>query len=92
MVYTTEYPHSEAKINLEKNFLNLFYLLIYLFLAVLGLCCCTWAFSSFGEWELLSVCSAQASHCDGFSCCTAWALWRASAVAAHGPGSYSTWA
>ena len=90
MVYTTEYPHSEAKINLEKKFFNLFYLLIYLFLAVLDLCCCTWAFSSFGEQELLSSCSAQASHRDGFSCCRAWALGRASVVAAHGPSSYST--
>ena len=29
--------------------------LIYLFLAVLGLCCCAWAFSSCGEWRLLFV-------------------------------------
>ena len=28
-------------------------LLIYLFLAVLGLCCCAWAFSSCGKGELL---------------------------------------
>ena len=28
---------------------------IYLFLAVLGLCCCTWAFSSCGEQGLLFV-------------------------------------
>ena len=28
-------------------------LFIYLFLAVLGLHCCTWAFSSCGEWGLL---------------------------------------
>ena len=38
---------------LENNFfLNLF---VYLFLAVLGLRCCTWAFSSCGEWGLLFV-------------------------------------
>ena len=30
----------------------LIYLFIYLFLAVLGLCCCTRAFSSCGEWGL----------------------------------------
>ena len=36
-------------------FFNKFYLFIYLFLAVLGLCCCTRAFSSCGEWGLLSV-------------------------------------
>ena len=29
--------------------------IIYLFLAELGLCCCTWAFSSCGEWELLFI-------------------------------------
>ena len=32
-------------------FLNFIYF-IYLFLAALGLLCCTWAFSSCGEWEL----------------------------------------
>ena len=29
--------------------------IIYLFLAVLGLCCCTWAFSSCSDWGLLTV-------------------------------------
>ena len=39
-----------------------------LFLAALGLCCCPRAFSS---------CSAQSSHCGGFSCCgaTTQKLW-----------------
>ena len=32
-----------------------FIYLIYLFLAVLGLPCCAWAFSSCGEWGLLFV-------------------------------------
>ena len=36
------------------------------FLAVLGLCCFTQAFS---------ICDEQASHCGGFSC-GAWALGR----------------
>ena len=35
--------------------LNLFIYFIYLFLAVLGLCCCTRAFSSCGELGLLFV-------------------------------------
>ena len=43
----------------------LFFLKISLFLVVLGLRCCAWAFSS---------CGARASHCGGFSCCGAWAL------------------
>ena len=52
-----------------------FILFIYLFLAALGLGCCVQAFSS---------CGAQASHCDGFSCCRAWALGvQASVVVAH---------
>ena len=32
------------------------------------------AFSSSGEWGLLSSCGALASHCGGFSCCRAWTL------------------
>ena len=42
----------------------------YLFLAVLGLCCCT-GFSVVAA--SVSSCSVQASHCTGFSCCRAWA-------------------
>ena len=40
----------------------------YLFLAVLGLCCCRWAFSSCDEQRLTLLCGARASHCRGFSC------------------------
>ena len=46
---------------------------MHVFLAVLGLHCCTQAFSSPGKWGLLSS-VAQASHCSGFSCCRAQAL------------------
>ena len=38
------------------------------FLAAPGLPCCMWAFSSFSDWGLLSICSARASHWSGFSC------------------------
>ena len=41
---------------------------MYLFMVVLGLHCCTHAFSSCGEWGLLSSYSAWSSHCGGFSC------------------------
>ena len=53
-----------------------YFFLIYLFgfLTVLGLPCCARAFSNWGEWGLLSSCSAQASHCGGFFCCGAQAL------------------
>ena len=50
---------------------------------MLGLCCCTLAFSGCGEQGLLSSCGAQASDCSGFSCCRAGAL-------EHGLGSCST--
>ena len=48
--------------------------MFYLFLLALGLCCCPWAFSSCGDWGLLSSCGVRAAHCSGFSCCRAWAL------------------
>ena len=69
-------------------FLNfIFYLFVY-FLAALGLCCCTRAFSSCGEWGLTLRCGAWASHCGGFSCCGARALGaRASVVVARGLSS-----
>ena len=67
-------------------------LFIYcLFLAMLFLCCCMQAFSSCGEWEVLSSCGAQASHCGGFCYCRARALgMRALTVAACGLSSYSS--
>ena len=69
-------------------FLNKF---IYLFLAVLGLRCCVWAFYSCGEQQLLFHCSTQASHCGGFSCCGAQTLGaRISVVVAHGLSSCSS--
>ena len=45
---------------IRKEFTHLFYFIlfykfIYLFLAALGLCCCTWALSSCGERGLLFV-------------------------------------
>ena len=40
-------------------------------MAVLGHCCCTWAFSSCGDWGIFSSC--QASHCGSLSCCGAQA-------------------
>ena len=48
----------------QNSLYDLFLLLkkiIYLFLAVLGLRCCVWAFSSCGERGLLC-CGARASH------------------------------
>ena len=55
------------------------------FLAVLGLCCCSWAFSSCSKQGLLFSCSVLASHRSGFSCCRTWALeLEGSVVVAHG--------
>ena len=47
---------------------------VYLFWAVLGLCCCAGAFSSCGEQRLLCSCGALDSHCSGFSCFSLWVL------------------
>ena len=41
---------------------RLFKILIYFFLTGLGLCCCARAFSSCGEWGLLTSCRAWSSH------------------------------
>ena len=60
----------------------------YLFLAVLGLPCSAWAFSS-DETELLSSWSAWTSHCSGFSCCRAWAIGCRTSVIVV-PGFWST--
>ena len=38
---------------------------IYLFMALLGLCCWAWTFSSYGKRVLLPGFSARASHCTG---------------------------
>ena len=51
------------------------YLLIY-FLALLGLPCCTWAFSSCREQGPPASCGAWTALCGGFSYCVAWALGR----------------
>ena len=58
----------------HKGFLKLLFLLIYLFLAALGLLCCVQAFSSRGKRGLLFVAAAWASHCSGFACCGARGL------------------
>ena len=56
---------------------------IYLFLTVLGLCCCM-GFSLVGVSGATLHCSVQASHCGGLSS-GAWALGPA------GLGSCGTW-
>ena len=51
------------------------YIIYYVcILAVMGFCCCVWAFSSCGDQGLLSSCGGWASHCGSFSCCRTWAL------------------
>lgn len=63
----------DSKKGLKHRFLNI---IVFIYLAVLGLCCC------FG---LLSGCSAWASHCGGFYRSGARALGtRASVVVACG--------
>ena len=57
--------------------------LIYLFFAVLALCCCMRAFSSCGEWGLLFVVVRGLLIVVVSLCCGAWALgaWASVAVA-----------
>ena len=64
-------------------------LLIVSLLAALGLHCCIRAFSSCGEWELISSCSARASHC-GFSCFRAQALGCEGFILAYGLSNCSS--
>ena len=63
-------------------------LFVCLFLVVMGLHCCTQAFSSCSKWGLLFHCGARTSHCGGFRCYRAQALgaW-ASGVTACGLSS-----
>ena len=49
---------------------------VHLFLAALGLGCCTQAFSNRGQQRLLSCCGARAPHGSGLSCCRTWSLER----------------
>ena len=51
-----------------------FYLFFIFTFAALGLCCCAWAFLQSWRAGATLRCSAQASHCGGFSYCEAWAL------------------
>ena len=84
----TESPHRHT-INISFFFkINIF----ILFLAALGLRCCTWAFSSCGERGLLFIAVrrlliAVASHCGAWSL-GAWA----SVVVARGLSSCGSWA
>ena len=62
----------------KKAFRTIFiFIIIILFLAVLGLCFAVRAFST---------CRAQASHRPGFFCCRAWSLGHV------GFSSFGTWA
>ena len=68
-------PASDTKLNSDAIRSHQRILFIYLFSTVLGLCCCSQAFSSFG---------VQAYHCSDFSWWGAQARGvRASAVTAH---------
>ena len=61
-------------IGLKKFFYQFILNFFLYFWGVLGLCCCMWALSSFGDSGLLYSCSAWASHCGGFSGCSKQAL------------------
>ena len=83
---------------MNNSLFSFIFIFIY-FLAVLYLCCCSWASFNCGEWGLLSSCGVRASHWGDFSCCGARALGvQASVLAAlefrlatleHGLGSFA---
>ena len=67
------------------------FLAFFFFLAALGLCCCTWAFSSCGKRGLLFI--VVHGLLIMVACCRARALGtQASVVAAHGLNGCGTWA
>ena len=64
---------------------------LFMYLAMLGLCCCTQAFPGCSRWRATLRCGVEA-HCCGFSCCGAqapgvWAL----VDAASGLSSFDAW-
>ena len=73
---------------LDNSMYVCMYVCTYVFMAALGLHCCSRAFSSCGERELLFV-----VVCSGFSCCGARAVGaQTSVVVAHGLSSCGSWA
>ena len=67
-----------------------FFKLLFLFLVMLCLLCCTRLFSSCGEKGLLCSGDAWAPHCGSFSCCAAQILRaQASEAAACGLGFFA---
>ena len=66
------YTYASTTQSFFFNFLKIY--LFYLFLAVLGLRCRAWAFSSCSEQGLLFVVVHRLLICGGFSCCGAWAI------------------
>ena len=60
----------------------LFYIHIFIYLAVLGLPCCIKLFAKFGERGLLSSQGVWAPHSSGFSSCRTWALGALASVGA----------
>ena len=74
-------------LSLKRLKISIYFLLLLLFTA-LALCCCTRAFSSWGEQGLLFVAVRGLSHCGSFSCCRAQALGaQASVVVVRGLSS-----
>ena len=60
-------PVGQRKFSLNGSSF-LFKIYLFIFLAMLGLLCCMWAFSTCGDQGLFSSCNVWASLCCGFSC------------------------
>ena len=86
--FISHFYHSSCHLAHKESEMGGFLFCFVLFVAVLSLCCCAWAFSSCGERGATLCCGVKASHCGGFSCCRARALGsQASVVAARGLSS-----
>ena len=95
------FPICSSLYSLDRNFFVIMYLLLcdwpcyfadcisFLFLAALGLHCCTGAFSSCSEQGLLCSLSERASHCCGLSGFKASSRHVGSVVVTHGLSSSS---
>ena len=71
------------------RFICIYFYILFVFFAALGLCCCVWAFSSCGEWGLLFV--AVLSSCGSRALeCRLTGLWRTGLVAQRHVGSSRT--
>ena len=75
------WPGRDSPLYWECGVLFCFLIIWFFFFGCAGSSLLQGLFSNCREWQLLSSCLVQASHCNGFSYCGTWAL---------GPADYSS--